>query len=375
MGFIAAGLYYVINIFNDWPIFRGKFLGTEQPYLDLYQTIAQVDCVANRIKELGFSEACNECGYVYSRFLYELILITRLENDYVFLLGSLLNFSLLILLFYVLWRVDWCQPAIQYMSFSLLLICSPPMMLLMERNNLDIVVACLLLLAVRTFPISNKAPVAFLLIIATLIKFYAYAAFLLLPVFLHGRQRAKYILSAMALIPLIIIDLNSVKSNLPYPTEAAFGVSLAGKYLVQGETTRVVDFVIGVSLVFISLLLMLKIDAKFSLIPTCVRIQEPTYRANRFGFLVFSSVFLANYFITSSYDYRLVFLIVAGWFFASLVVFSSRQKYFWMALMLISFWFSFNMGILQVVGDIGLGLLVSLLIIFLYRLEVAKRHI
>lgn len=368
ISFLGVSFYYLINVVLDWPIFKGKYLGTEQPYLDLYQTVVQIKCVENRAAQIGFSSASHDCGYIYSRFLYELISISKVKVDHVFVIGSLLIVTLIIFLFQVLWRTDLPQFRIQYLSFSLLLICSPPMMLLMERGNIDVVVVSLLLMATSSFGTSRNYPKLITFTVATMMKFYTYSTLLILSLFANERQRLKYVLFAFSVIPFVVIDINSVKSNLPYPTEAAFGVSLARKYLIEGETNRVADFFFGVSLLCVAMMVVTKIDARYTILPTCIRYKEINFRSNSFGFLVFCSVFLVNYFITSSYDYRLVFLIVTGWFFSSIVVFTPRQGFLWILLMLISFWFSFNTGRLQVIGDISLGVIVAILMLSIYRI-------
>lgn len=65
--------YYTLNHLFEWPILAGQYLGAKPRFLDLQQTLNQVECVETAVKRgASFARSTVDCGYVYSRPLFRI---------------------------------------------------------------------------------------------------------------------------------------------------------------------------------------------------------------------------------------------------------------------------------------------------------------
>lgn len=161
----------------------------------------------------------------------------------------------------------------------------------------------------------------------------------------------------------VLGDFLRIADNSPYPTKAAFGNVILGKYLQSGSSSRLVDFIVGAIAVLICWAVLRRFIVSN---PSILRMIDSnvSLRLNEAVFWLSSTIFVCCYSITSNWDYRLVFLlgqILILWPKIPNVI-PQRWVFLVKALLLGSLWLSFNSGVLQILGDLVIGLIYVLIV-------------
>jgi hypothetical protein len=355
---LASTTYFLLNYFLKWPILAGTYLGAEPKFLDLHQTFQQVECVEAALnQEISFNQGAVECGYVYSRPLYFFVSWLDLQPQNLVLLGLILGL-LLVWFLAIIAHIGSMTTSIQSTLVAALLICSPPIMLLFERANVDTVIFLLVIAAAFAVSRGYKFYSLVILVICTLIKFYTLPIVWILWALMEKWKRATLLVPLLLVSLYVTSDLLRTAEKSPYPTDAAFGNAILGKYLQSGASNRLIDFFVGIATVVLCWVVLRKL-ATFNSMMNRNIFSSFSLQIREACFWLFSAVFISCYLPTSNWDYRLVFLlgqILILW--SKLPELSSRTtKIVAQFLLIASMWLSFSFGIVQVLGDVAIGVL------------------
>jgi hypothetical protein len=160
--------------------------------------------------------------------------------------------------------------------------------------------------------------------------------------------------------------------GFPRPADSAFGLPIFGIYLHQIGIflNSKEETLVGVLILIISMAIIHFLNSKYELKLNNLRINEYSNTVGNKFSQVCLYAFLGCYMASTNYDYRIVFLIFP---LLNLIIFKSQNKYerraFWALALGIS-WSSYNIGILQPIGDVLLNFLVAgILMSVLYNLN------
>lgn len=353
--------YFTCNYLLEWPILAGKFLGIKPIFVDLQQTLKQVACVETTLnRSISFSQSAVDCGFVYSRPLYEFILILDLQPQDVLWLGLVLGL-LLIWSLVVIAHIGSMTLSGRRTLLATLLICSPPIMLLFERANIDALIFLLLVAACFSVYKGYRFFALIVLLICTLMKFYTLATVWIVWALMKKWKRITLLAPLLSISVYVLLDLLRTASNSPYPTAAAFGNAILGKYLQSGPTNRLIDLILGLLAVAVCWVILRRVFVT-NLSRLAMSFSNVSPRLDESLFWLSSAVFICCYFATSNWDYRLVFLLGQILVLWPKILNASSQRgvIIFRALFVATFWLSFNAGRAQVFGDVAIGVIVVL---------------
>lgn len=344
-----------------WPLFP-KMLGVEPRFVDLSGLFSQVACVERQL-DIGssYKYAARSCAFVYTEASYFALSYVS-DVKYLAVTLGLIQGALVVTVLVIFFARFLREFNAHNVLLSLSLLLSPPVMLLIERGNVDGTVFLGVVLAAQLY--EKRLPVAvFVVALTSLIKFYT----LPLAWILSFGTKAWWKMMSLCLLGFVSLALFReawwMRGRAPYPTNAGFGNPMLGKYLQPGGSDQFIDLLVGLSVCVIALLAghYLKKWKKSSLNFQFVSSADSS-RIRVFIFLAI--VHLTCYFLTANYDYRLIFVAIQLPLMLEILNLTRKWKYFYCMNTIVIFWFSFNVGILQPIGDLSIGIhTVSLLMI------------
>lgn len=363
--------FYSIQFYLDWPLLKISEIRGQFNFQDFITIFTSAKCFREIGLEIYVPDPSKPlCFYPYGRTFIYLIDLFRIPAD----LAPALVVLIGILIVFLTINFLSITGSLEKLIIVLVLI-SPPLWLAIERGNADILICLLVLLAAYY---SNKKQIKlsiFLLVIATLIKFYTLP---LLLVELWRRRDYIRVYVSLVLVAavsfVIFIDIQS--QYLQQPGSFAFGSPVVTFWInavsnnfnlpireisiKEGQLIGVV--LLGIIVTFLSRLLgNLSIDVNRgdnSLSDICL--------------FYLGSVYVTCFVLGMSYDYRLIFSALAGLFFIrSCNIFEAKQGWI-LIIWLLSLWLSvFSFGfspkmhlLLQWIGNIfdffTAGLIISI---------------
>ena len=361
---VGIAIYYVL----DWPLVKWSNFQGQMKFADLTSVLNSAICFDNQ--NGGITTQATEfalpenCSYVYGKFLLLFLSKVGIPVSYANLIGTvlILAVSLIVLTGFLSNRFRLVRPLIQV--FILLSALSPAISLLMERGNLDSF--CLILIslsAISTWKKRNFLGLLFLLMSA-LVKFYTIPLAIILTIYIFKNKRSYAAVICTTFVSIeVFIELLSLKDFLPKSDFASFGITIFGMNLerIGLPLNTLTTFILG----FLSILCMYIFLKKLT--PSLV---APTFKGRfdeqvSLAYVFFSTVFLSCYFLGSSYDYRLVFLLLAASLYLMITPIKSDLQIFLGICLILSTWLSFNSSYLQILGDFSILVWVVILTISL----------
>jgi hypothetical protein len=287
--------------FFGWTV-TWKFLGVPamEPYFADLRTIQ--GAIAS--DALGLNPQVTNPGDPWDRKMnYPLIWLTvaqalQLNNELHFLVfGMVIVATFIGASFYLLYRFK--------STFLLACLLSGSTLLALERGNNDLIVFALVFLFAL---ISSRWGMAYLAI-ATSAKLYAFLALV------GGNPRRSQLASIFGLqiIALLILlpQISDISSGNTATGVLSYGllttVSIATD-LLQGLELSFITDVALVILLITSVIVILLIAKKFTRVPKTAALLEIEETKRRF-FLAGAGIYCGTYLVTSSWDYRLIFLV------------------------------------------------------------------
>lgn len=252
---------------------------------------------------------------------------------------------------------------------AVLLLLSPPIALLIQRGNLDIVIFFLCWYSIKLFFDGHLHIGLALVIIASAIKIYPIALFLiLLTIYLSKKKsiavRIGWLFFASIIIWSSLIDIQNIPW-LPSDARNSFGLRILGEYItyVFSGSGKQMPPLLGSLLggVFLgATIIFVKKFSKMSTQRTIITNQK-TY--------IWGAFFMCIYISGISVDYRLIFLLPVVAFVSDLKV---RESTILSILLISVFYFSFPFEILQVLGDLALSIVVSILLVMIANQRIGR---
>ena len=214
----------------------------------------------------------------------------------------------------------------------------------------------LILISALTFYKGYENISLFPLVLASVIKFYAFPIFLLY-FFFSRNLKNKIFLLIFALISgtSIYLDLSRIKSPFPSSGQRMFGMSIWGRYLEQRVPNYVLsenlNHLIGLIIFVIFIIIFLKYKKINLLLNNSNLIPDSAYK---FCFMIFFTAHLSCFCLGMSHDYRLIYLLFTTMFFLSTIntSFNLSRINIWLTLVILFLWLSYPSDGLQPIGDI-----------------------
>lgn len=303
-------LFFVLNSLFHWPL-TGFWNNTNQAFEDLLGTLQSSDCYSTYTISGILSSISADCNNYYGKSLMILYRFAHLSTAnnlalgfmisfiFIFILGSITNYAL---------NSQKCK-LIVLLGFML----SPPLMILVERGNLDLVIFALVVLMSFGLYRENYLLTIGSLILMTLLKFYTLSLFGL--IFISFNKRKYSWLNSIIFLFLfvdLIIELSKIDLTRFQIYSSSFGLKIFGLLLLKTglHLSALFQVIVGLS-IFIPIFcftsrVLPKNSFKFSVQSN----STPSYM--EYVGLACSIVFLTTFFSGVSFDWRLVFLIVAA---------------------------------------------------------------
>ena len=308
---------YLVNFFLAWPTTRwgdisnGSYLFGDFAWLSSWSTECSVNVGFPHIFSV-YSQIDSTCpGFNYGTTLLILLSIFPIAWETYIVAAITVGLIAVFVLGYFLasaYRLSFWQKVLVSLAFF-----SPGTYLLFERGNLDLVIFLLIVLAAALLGKGGFLSGFFVIIFATLLKFYTLPLVLLVAL-LSKNSRERFITTVFTLLTFtwVLIDFNR-GPGLPEYGTVQFGYPVLGHYFewlnisVQPLPTLIGFLAPG--LVWVLLVLLERRAGKgFQTTLT----QSISNLQNDYAFLLTAVAFCAMFFVGLSFDYRLIFLALAG---------------------------------------------------------------
>ena len=310
---------YLTNFLLAWPITRwsgisnGSYLFGDFAWLSIWSTDCRLDLsLPNLFSAYSQIENSPTCpGFNYGMTLIILLSLFPLSWDAYIATALIVGVIAVFALGFFVGRNyplnAWEKVLVTVAFFS------PGAFLLFERGNLDLVIFLLIILASAFLGRGHYTPAYLILVLATLLKFYALP--LVLFVALLSRTWKQRVMTATLTIITfvwVLIDL-SRGPTLPIQGSVQFGYPVLNHYfewlgLRLAPLPDLMGF-LGPLVVWVLLILIQRRAGTYQR----RRLSQGTKALQGdYAFLFSGITFCAMFFVGLSYDYRLVFIAVAG---------------------------------------------------------------
>ena len=382
---------YLSHLLSDWWLI--SFNGLRGPGFIDWNYILRLPYVCTTEKSSDWSALFgeglgDECPTAI--YGYPLLLITKSLSE-IFFLPAILEPSaiflgmLFSLLFALLLKksVSGSKTMIVFVSLAVF---SPPLILLFERANYDLVMALIVILASWAY-VKNRFVIAIILVfISAVTKFYTLPLLWVLAIWVPSIRLRVFAISLAGLASFFVIrDLSSIE-GIPVTGAYQFGVTVSEYYIKLAGFLPAPEWVVlglGVLIpIVLVILLMRQRQGLPSMFPT-VNTQGESFGVGIVLARFSSVVFLSCYFTGLSFDYRLVFLIMAAIPYLANGGFTKLQNFSLWFLLLAALWGSTGLAFsfltpysvpiakvlqaIQLIGDIALMFWVGVLVFDLIR--------
>jgi hypothetical protein len=318
LGVTFAGIYLVNFLFN-WPISRwsdtstGSNLFTDFKTLFIWATECRVNLSLPQIfsvySQIEASETCTQFTYGTTLIILLSILPTNIEL-YVaaaLIFGVLSVFALGFFLGNNYMMSFWQKVLVSLAFFG------PGAHLLFERGNLDLQIFLLVLIAAALLAKGRYFPPYLVLLLATLLKFYTLPVLVL--VSLLAKKLWQQILSAIfTVLTLIWVVVDFSRGSILHvygPIQ--FGYPVLDHYFEWlGISLPLIPSLIGFLAPWLVWALLVLIERKAGNSYRTRLTQSINALQEDYAFIFTAITFCAMFFVALSYDYRLIFLSLAG---------------------------------------------------------------
>ena len=311
----ATSSYYLYQLLNNWPLINWAGFRGESRYIDLVSVINSAECFKDNNLGIYSDVSQTPCeGYMYGRSLIYLIQVLRVHPDVSFLMGGISALIGILILIFLLFKSKAPNSMIFILSVT------PGLSLLFERGNIDLFIFFTVIIAAVTFRLKFYAASIIILLIASSLKFYTFPLVFL--VILLGKQsKSRKAIWTMLSIVMAATVLEQIFSSPKVPGTwfISFGMQVFGEYvnlgfrLVNQEVRLDSIFTIIIGVILISLSVVFKRTFTRPIATTSTSEQSVYTSASvveivgLFSFIVFSSCYLTGI----SYDYRVIFYVLA----------------------------------------------------------------
>lgn len=375
---------YLVNFFLAWPTTRWGDITTGYLFGDFEALfIWSNECRINAGVPQIFSiysqiEASDTCsGFNYGTTLLILLSIFPIDGEFYIAAALTIGVLAVFVLGYFLantYNMSFWQRVLVSAAFF-----SPGTYLLFERGNLDLVIFLLIVTAAVLLGRGAFFPAYFVVVFATLLKFYALPLVIIVSLFSTTlRQRILTAVLSVLTLAWVFVDY-SRGQILPVYGPVQFGYPVLDHYFVWfGLSLQPLPSLIGFLAPWLVWALLVMIARKSGKGFQAELTKSIDNIHGDYAFVFTAITFCAMFFVGLSFDYRLIFLALAGVALILRCSFSRRVKVaLWMSL-LIALWGSgaiggnfmfipdaikpFLVGGFQLAGDLAVFLWVGILL-------------
>jgi hypothetical protein len=308
---------YLVNFFLAWPTTRwgdisnGSYLFGDFAWLSSWSTECSVNVGFPHIFSV-YSQIDSTCpGFNYGTTLLILLSIFPIAWETYIVAAITVGLIAVFALGYFLasaYRLTFWQKALVSLAFF-----SPGTYLLFERGNLDLVIFLLIVLAAALLGKGGFLSGFFVIIFATLLKFYTLPLVLLVAL-LSKNSRERYITTVFTLLTFtwVLIDFNR-GPGLPEYGTVQFGYPVLGHYFEWlNISVQPLPTLIGFLAPWLVWVLLVLLERRAGKGFQTTLTQSISNLQNDYAFLLTAVAFCAMFFVGLSFDYRLIFLALAG---------------------------------------------------------------
>ena len=333
--------FFASQQLTDWYILRVTYVRGGL-FSDLGWVLNRVDCFS----EVGWKiyGSTGDCGwYIYGSNLIRFINFLGLDETNTKTIGWMFIFVFSVALASIFSSIE--INSVYFFVFAAVSVMSPPIMLLLERGNFDILVFVLLFVFASLLSFKWIYPAIGALIAASLFKFYP-APLLIWMTIIQKKTSMKVATVGIFLVVAtqVLVDLNRVEYSFPRPTVVSFGNPIFGLYIqyFRPYAPGLIQDLLGLVMLGCAIWVTQFLSQNGFLVLPDTRILTKPGNATDAYFSVFSLTFLFVYFASSSYDYRLVYLIVPAIIYISRIHNHRRSFTILVVLLIAASWLSGN---------------------------------
>ena len=368
--FIVFGVQQLYS----WPLVKTSGWGGGSPFIDLRSVLHAANCSEKIGWDIYDPNNWGDCGYIYGSLLIRFIRWAHLSPTLTLGIGWVFIFLFSALSGYVFSNLKNLSRL--QLGICVAIFVSPGAMLLLERGNFDILLILLLFVAAVCLQRKWNGIALTIIALSALFKFYTLPLLFALSVYFKSLPKIICSLSASFFVTfLVLIDLIRIKGEFPENVMASFGNQIFGGYLnyLGLDLSRFLRELIGFLAIFLCSSIIWKMR-KNELVMIVERFQPKNLsKLTDYIIILFSFSYLICYFAGLNYDYRIPYLTIATLLLLPILI--SCKINCWpvlISLMIIS-WTSFNVGALQVFGELIVLVLTSYWIL-LYLIFFMRSH-
>jgi hypothetical protein len=375
---------YLVNFFLAWPTTRWGDISTGYLFGDFEALfIWSNECRINAGLPHIFSiysqiEASNTCaGFNYGTTLLVLLSIFPINGEFYVAAAITVGVLAVFVLGYFLantYKMSFWKKVLVTCAFF-----SPGTFLLFERGNLDLVIFLFHVTAAALLGRGNFFPAYFVLVFATLLKFYALPLVIVVSL-LSTTLRQRIVTAAFSILTFAFVIADFSRGQiLPVYGPVQFGYPVLDHYFEWlGLSFQPLPSIIGFFAPWFVWAVLVSIERKSGKSYQAELTKSIDNLHGDYAFVFTAITFCAMFFVGLSFDYRLIFLALAG---VGLILKSSFNRRIKVALwvsLLIALWGSgaiggkfmfipdavkpFIVGGFQLAGDLAVFLWVGILL-------------
>jgi hypothetical protein len=352
------GLFFscIFSLFQltGWsPLVRWHIKG-QINFGDLNSVLGSADCY----QAVGFDVYSfpigHECAYNYGSWLMRSISFIGLGERHTQAVGLIFIVLISCLLAFVMAQVKLGRSSL---FLGLIIFVSPPIMLLLERGNLDILMFILIFLAAENLSKSKVNASLVLLVVSMLYKFYTVGLATLVAFMSRSTIIFFYWLAIIVLAMIQIFNDFRRGPGFINTDWASFGAPIFGIYLAHLNVTIpfLLSLALGCSILLVAVWFVSRAWTPFyklyKELTTAPLESIPSYHL----FIFFSAVHTTCYVLGTNFDYRLIMLAIANFILLSQANLRYKTNLVVGLATVLIMWTSYNIGILQPIGDILIG--------------------
>jgi hypothetical protein len=316
---LSFAAIYLVNFFLAWPTTRwgdisnGSYLFGDFAWLSAWSTYCKVNVAIPDIfsvySQIDSSVTCPE--YNYGTILIILLSIFPIAFDHYILVAITVGLISVFALGYFLasaYAMSFWQKVIVSLAFF-----SPGTYLLFERGNLDLVIVLLIVIAAVLLARGALLPAYLVLVFVTLLKFYTLPLVILVALFSKTlRQRILTAILALLTVAWVVVDFSRGQA-LPVYGPVQFGYPVLDHYFEWlGLSIQPLPSLIGFFAPWFVWALLILIEPRVGQSVRTKLKQTVDALQDDYAFIFTGIIFCAVFFVGLNFDYRLIFLSLAG---------------------------------------------------------------
>jgi hypothetical protein len=356
--------FFGLMQYLHWPVLRTWNIKGVLDFGDLNSVLGSADCyrlIGFRIYEYPLG---HECAYNYGSWLMKTIQLLNLWESYTSVIGW---FFLILMSLFISLLVIKVSKRFDLRLLTLLMFVSPPVMLLVERGNLDILIFILVLVGSYAASCQKNTLGLAVIVLSFLYKFYTLGLVVIHLLRLRSKTKKVVWFAILGLATWqVFLDLGRGPGliNIQW---ASFGSPVFGIYLgyLGIQIPYTFSMILGWFLLGLAVFVFTSEKTPLKrVLNSCKELQFE----NKGIYFIFISLIIIHtfcYLFGMNFDYRLIFMATANVLLISQSQLSKRLSQILGVWTVLIMWLSFNVVLLQPIGDLLIGFMTALYLFFI----------